>query len=925
MKSTTVQRILLSIFIAASTGASLEASTPRERIRLDADWRFKIDDNTKAVANGLSWTYQPIGSGNFATEAAPSSPQGHWVPTQSGSDIFQNRVGLAWMHATLAPKKNRNQIAHFDGADDNAAVYLNGVRLFSHMGWGDPFDVDLSSHWKTDRPNELYVLIENTAGPGGLLGNVSVEAAESLDHIQLNATEKFDDRGWRHVHLPHDYVVEGKFTPTADASHGSLAVTPAWYRKTFQLPLRDIGKSIWVDFDGVYRSSTVWLNGHRLGNHPSGYTGFRYDLSRWAHFGGPNVLAVRVDPRRPEGWWYEGGGIYRHVWLNVADPVHIKPDTLFVRENVHGAEGDPHPSADVIVDTELKNDLPKSVVRSLQNQVFSPRGSLVAEATSHQISIPALGSVTVHQVMPVDRAELWSVDSPRLYTVRTDVKVDSAVQDSQTTSFGIRTIRWDKDLGFFLNGKPFKIKGTCNHQDHAGVGVAVPDSLLEWRVAQLKKMGSNAYRMSHNPPAKELLDACDRLGMVVMDENRHLGDTESGKTPHGTGYSDLSELKSMVLRDRNHPSIIMWSMCNEELLEGQPEGAKIFSAMQRITKQLDPTRPVTSAMNAGWEGGFAAVEDLLGINYNPGVYDQFHKMYPNTPVYGSETGSTVSTRGIYANDTEKGYVSAYDINVPSWAQSAEDEWQPIAERPWIAGGYVWTGFDYKGEPTPYAWPCINSHFGILDICGFPKDNFYYYKAWWGSEPLVHILPHWNWAGKEGKDVDVWCYSNAESVELILNGKSLGAKAMSKYRHLEWKVPYESGELIANAYRNGKLVATDRVSTTGAPAALRLSTDRNTLAADGEDVTEVKVEVVDAQGRVVPDADNLVSFSVSGQGFVAGVGNGDPSSHEPDKATQRHAFNGLCMALIGSKETQGKATLVVTSKGLKGASLSIASN
>jgi beta-galactosidase len=439
-------------------------------------------------------------------------------------------------------------------------------------------------------------------------------------------------------------------------------------------------------------------------------------------------------------------------------------------------------------------------------------------------------------------------------------------------------------------------------------------------------MGSNAYRCSHNPVASELLDACDKLGMLVMDENRHLGDTYSGKTPRGTPATQLTDLSAMVRRDRNHPSIIMWSICNEEGLQGTPDGGRIARAMKARVDELDGTRPVTAAMNGGHgdPGGFTGILDMEGYNYNPGGYTWFHEHFPQIPLFGSETGSTVSTRGIYENDPKRGYVSAYDVNFPGWAQTAEAAWQPIADRPYVAGGFVWTGFDYKGEPTPYGWPCINSHFGILDECGFPKDNFWYYLSVWGDKPMVHILPHWNWAGKEGQPISVWCYSNCDRVELFLNGESLGSKDMPRNGHLEWSVPYAPGKLEAKAYRGDTLEASDVVETTGEPAALRLKTDRSVIAADGEDVTMVEVAVVDAQGRVVPTADNMISFKVSGAGAVAGVGNGDPSSHESDVLPFRKAFSGLCMVIVKAKENPGNIRLLATSIDLKSAALTLKS-
>jgi beta-galactosidase len=408
------------------------------------------------------------------------------------------------------------------------------------------------------------------------------------------------------------------------------------------------------------------------------------------------------------------------------------------------------------------------------------------------------------------------------------------VCDIYETPFGLRTIRFDADTGFHLNGQPLKLKGTCNHQDHAGVGVAVPDRVQEYRIKQLKEMGCNAYRCAHNPPAPELLDACDRLGMLVMDETRRMESTPEG----------LAQLESMLLRDRNHPSIILWSLGNEEPIQGTEVAGRIIATMKRLVRRLDPTRPTTIAMNGHWGSPVSQIVDVQGHNYFIHGYDDFRQQFPDKPVVAAENGSTVCTRGIYANDEERGYVSAYDINHPDWAFLALDSWKAVAERPWMAGTFVWTGFDYRGEPIPYRWPCINSHFGILDVCGFPKDNFYYYKAWWCDETVLHILPHWNWPGKEGQPIDVWVHSNCDEVELFVNGQNLGCKAMERNGHLEWQVNYAPGVLQAKGYRNGQQVATAERKTTGAPARIVLCPDRATLCADGEDVAMVNVSIVD---------------------------------------------------------------------------------
>ncbi len=901
---------------------------------MDAGWRFQQDAPTvlRNATPLVSWRWQ---SGEDVSGTGTDGPD--WKDARTGDDIFAGRIGFAVYRAVLPALTGPGRTLHFNGVDDNAVVSLNGKELAAHSGWNDPFDVPLDAAWVSGRPNVLTVKVENTAGGGGITGSALlglVPVAVAGDPSEPG----FNDRAWRVVHLPHDYVIEGTFDPKGDASHGSLIPTSAWYRKTFTLPASDRGKSLWIDFDGAYRDSTVYLNGKKLGTHPCGYTPFRFDISGAANYGAANVLAVHVNPQKFEGWWYEGGGIYRHVWLNKAAAVHVAPWGVFVTSKMpEPVPGQPVAPAVVTVKTTIDTTGYVFPVRAalrgeMVSRILDPAGKTVASGTASISIIPnALGTKT--QTLTVTKPALWSLEMPQLYTLHTEIRDGGKVVDTQDTPFGIRTIRFDAEKGFFLNGKPVKVKGTCNHQDFAGVGVAMPDSLLAWRIKQLKKMGSNAYRTAHNPPTKELLDACDTLGMLVMDENRHLGDTEDGKASPNTPYADLHEVQSMVLRDRNHPSVIMWSMCNEEPIQNSEAGARIFSAMKKVVDAADGTRPVTCAMNSGEYAGIALVEDLRGFNYGPGTYEPYHKAHPASILYGSETSSEVGTRGVYGPDTfkldgidylgdeAKGWVSAYDIHAPPWAHTAEVGWSAIAERPYVFGGFVWTGFDYKGEPTPFAWPDVNSNFGILDQCGFPKDAFYYYQSVWGSTPMVHLFPHWNWAGKEGQPIDVWAYSNAAKVELFLNGQSLGAKEMPKNGHLSWSVPYAPGRLSARAFdAAGTLIAQDRVETTGAPAALSLSTDRTALTADGEDLTMIEVDVRDAQGRIVPTAGNLVSFTLSGPGRIAGVGNGAPSCHEPDQASSRSAFNGKCLVIVGANDAPGSLTLTARAPGLKPATL-----
>ena len=904
--------LVLGAVLSPAFRAQAAAPSSRQHILMDADWRFNQDKSTAlfnpTAASAWRWRVGQPGEEAAMTAAALDTTGGDWKDAATGDDVFHGRAGFAWFRATLpALTAARGRTLHFEGVDDNATVYLNGQKLTHHEGWNDPFDVPLDAAWNAAGPNTLTVLVENTAGGGGITAAATLgvtPAGRSSDPSRPDMS----DAAWRIVHLPHDYVLESAFTPKGDASHGSLIPTPAWYRKTFTLPASDKGKALWLDFDGAYRDSEVYLNGTLLGEHPCGYTPFRYDISQTAHYGGRNVLAVQVSPQHEEGWWYEGGGIYRHVWLNVADPVHVAPWGTFVSTKMAepGPDGMISP-ATVSVKTTV--DYPSFYTLNgpaprLISRVLDPVGRVVGNATEELRYNP--GAVTQTQQITVARPALWSIETPQRYTLHTEIQQGGRVVDATDTPFGIRTIRFDAEKGFFLNGKPVKIKGTCNHQDFAGVGVAMPDSLLLWRVKKLKEMGSNAYRMSHNPPTAELLDACDKLGMLVMDENRHLGDSPD----------NLAEVASMVQRDRNHPSVIMWSMCNEENgQQGKETGAAIFKAMRQTVLQNDPTRMVSSAMNGGWfDPGFRNVEDLMGVNYYPEVYDKFHAQYPNIPLFGSETASTLTTRGEYENNKERVFVSSYNLT--------EGAWKPIADRPFVAGGFAWTGFDYKGEPAPYQWPDINSHFGILDMCGFPKDNYFYYQAAWKPAPLVHIFPHWNWPGKEGQPIRVVAFSNCEAVELFLNGVSLGRKPMPRNEHLDWTVPYAPGTLAARGYNGEAVAATDTVKTTGAPAALRLTTDRTILTADGEDLTPIEVDVVDAQGRIVPTADNLVTFSVKGAGTIAGVGNGDPGDHDPDKGTRRKAFNGKCLVIVGATEKAGGIGLTATAPGLAPVRLSL---
>jgi beta-galactosidase len=685
----------------------------------------------------------------------------------------------------------------------------------------------------------------------------------------------FNDAGWRDVDVPHDWVVELPFVQeprTSElVSHGFKPVGRAfpetsigWYRKRFPVAKEDEGRRFLIDFDGVFRDCDVWLNGVLLGRHEGGYAPFGFDATDFVQTG-ENVLTVRVDATQAEGWFYEGAGIYRHVWLTKTAPVHFPRYGVYLTPRLVGQR------AEIRVQTAVTNDSDRAETAALESRILDPGGRAVATIRQPPFRLGAWKSATIPQDASLAGPVLWSLEHPALYRLVSTLRIGTRVVDQVVTRFGIRTIRFDADRGFFLNGTRVQINGTCNHQDHAGVGAAVPDRLQRYRLERLKEMGVNAYRTSHNLPAPEILDACDELGILVMDETRLFNSNDLA----------LEHLRTMVRRDRNHPSVILWSIGNEEPEQGTPRGNRIARTMIRAVKDLDATRPVTYASNSGAYTGVNEVVDVRGFNYNMDQIDRYHKEHPRQPLMGSEIASTVSTRGEYAADKARGYLSAYDRHKPSWGELAQEWVTFFGARPWLAGGFVWTGFDYRGEPTPYEWPCINSHFGILDTCGFPKDLFWYYKSWWTDQPVLHLLPHWNWPGRDGQPIEVWAFTSAEQVRLSLNGRDLGARTVERYGHAEWQVPYEPGRLEAVGYRSGREVSRTAVETTGQPARLTLSADRKEIVGDRQDLAVVTVSAVDDRGRAVPVAASDVAFDVTGPGRIVGVGNGDPSSHEAD--------------------------------------------
>jgi beta-galactosidase len=743
----------------------------------------------------------------------------------------------------------------------------------------------------------------------------------------------FDDSKWEAVQVPHDWAVALPFViEPILVGHGGKPVgrdfpenSIGWYRREIAITQEDQGKRMVLEFDGVYRSATVFVNGHWVHQSFGGYSPFEVDVTDFLDYSprevrgpdgqmntpsGPpkNVVAVRVDATLNDGWFYEGAGIYRHVWLRKTGALHLVKDGVFV-QSTPGAGAD----AALAITSEVRNAGTTAVKCSMAGVVVEVgSGKEVARCRSAVVTVEPWETVTVPMTGKIAAAKIWSLEERNLYRLVTVVESEGKTVDQDETRFGVRTIEFDGQRGFLLNGKVVKIKGMCNHQDHAGVGVAVPDAIQRYRIQRLKDMNCNGLRTTHNTPAAEVLDACDELGVLVMDETRMFSSSKEG----------LYELTTMIRRDRNRPSVVIWSMANEEPQQSSPRGAAIITTMKREAKRLDPTRGVTAAMNGGWGQGFTQVVDVMGLNYGGAHVNStrnisdYRAKFPTKPTVGSETASTVSTRGVYENDPLRGYVSAYDVNFPSWASTAETWWSYYDENAWLAGGFCWTGFDYRGEPTPYGVPCISSHFGVMDMCGFAKDNFHYYRVWWGSEPAMHLFPHWNWEGKEGQEISVWCYANCESVELFVNGASAGSQTVKKNGHLEWKVKYAPGAIEARGSSGGKVILTERRETTGPAARLVVETSKSTLRADGQDCVQVNVQVVDAQGRMVPTAGDMLTFAVEGPGKVIGVGNGNPSCHEPDRASQRSAFMGMAAAFVQAGTTAGDVRVRVTSGKLE---------
>jgi len=774
-----------------------------------------------------------------------------------------------------------------------------------------------------------------------------------------------DDSQWRSLDLPHDWAIEGPFDIQYDTRTGGLPIYgTAWYRKHFVMDALSEGKRVTLEFDGVMNNAEVYLNGEKVGARPYGYIGFEVDLTPHIKFGEENVIAVRVNPKELSARWYPGAGIYRNVWMEIKDPVHIAHWGTYIVTPEVSKE-----MAVINVETSLESRGDLQGRYSLETVVLDSSGKRIA-AIESSVEFTGEQEAVVNQSLSLERPELWDTKHPYLYLARSSLYRNSQEIDSYETSFGVRTIHYSAEKGFLLNGQPVKFKGVCLHHDLGPLGSAVNYRATERQLEIMKSMGVNAIRTSHNPPSPEQLEICDRMGILVQVEafdEWKLPKVENGYHKYWDQWHE-TDLRDMIRRDRNHPSVVMWSIGNEIREQGQKEGGAMAARLTAICHEEDPTRPVTAGFNqypACVHNGLADAIDLVGFNYKPTQYDNVLQDHPEWIVYGAETSSCVSSRGVYHLPVENYdkhsslQVSSYDIISPPWAYPPDFETFAQESMPRSLGEFVWTGFDYLGEPTPYNgrdnetdgkwggdWPSRSSYFGVVDLCGFPKDRYYYYQSVWTDDPMVHILPHWNWEGSEALTIPVYCYTNCDEAELFLNGESLGKKVMgvdkttipaefnwwkrpetswdSPYR-LNWNVKYQPGVLKVVAYRGGEVAAEKTIATAGSPAQIRLAPDRLAIDADGYDLSFVSVQIEDKNGNFCPLAENLIQFQVEGPATIAAVGNGNAATTEPFQASYRKAFNGQCMLIIKSRgESAGEIKITATSEGLTSRNVTIKS-
>lgn len=751
-----------------------------------------------------------------------------------------------------------------------------------------------------------------------------------------------DDDDWRALDIPHDWSIEGEFSPEHPATTGGGALPggTGWYRKHFTVPARDSGRNFFIHFDGIYWNSTVYLNGKLIGERPNGYVSFRYDMTPLLHFGErENILAVKVDnSEQPNSRWYSGSGIYRNVYLIKVPKVHIDSWGTFVTTPVFHNE-----TATVNVAASIRNTHVDPVEADIFYKIISPSGKVVSRARKVAV-IPASSTADLEASFEITKPRLWSVDKPELYRIQIAVRRPGGEKDLKETKFGIRTFRFDSEKGFFLNGKPLKILGVCNHHDLGCLGAAVNRRAIERQLELLKGMGVNAIRTAHNPPAPELLDLCDRMGFLVMDETFDMWAKRKSPFDYSRFWDEWHErdLRDHILRDRNHPSVFLWSIGNEILEQWDSSGIEMTRELYDIVRELDTTRQIVTGNNFPYPGNMlleAGVMDVIGYNYKHEDFRKFPETFPGKFFIATETTSGLMTRGYYdmPSDSIRRWpyrwdrpfrdgnpdhtVSSYDNVSTPWGSTHEESWSAIKKHDFLSGMFIWTGFDYLGEPTPYGWPSRSSYFGIFDLAGFPKDVYYMYKSEWTDEPVLHIFPHWNWV--DGQEIDVWAYTNCESVELFLNGRSMGVKQNNDTTlHLQWRLNYEPGEVLAvGVLPDGDTLVT-RVRTAGEPVKLEVLADRDQILADGRDLVFLTVNVLDENGILVPHADNMVQFRVEGDAHIAATDNGNQVGHESFRSPSRKAFNGKCLAVVQAGNKPGEIRISAYSEGLQGREVTV---
>ena len=702
------------------------------------------------------------------------------------------------------------------------------------------------------------------------------------------AAAAFDDSGWETVSIPHDWVTAMGFSESASPNHGYKGRGCGWYRLKFLLEEKDLDKQILLEFEGVTAEAKIYVNGSLMKYQRYTYNSFVIDITDIANFGTiPNVIAVYVDAGGWEGWWYEGAGIYRNVWLYKKEAVHVAHNGIFVKPVKRDER-----CWDTEIGIEIENTFLQEQEIEVSIQLFSPEKACIAEQSLRtQAAGMAVREIKVN--LPVECPQLWDIEKAALYEAKVTVRQSGGREDFAAVPYGYRSIRMDADTGFWLNGRNVKLKGTCNHHDHAGIGAAVPYAVKEYRIGKLLELGANAYRCAHNPDP-EIIEICDRVGMLVMNENRTFS----------TDEQTITEVRQIVRESRNHPSVILYSVFNEEPWQGGRKGKRLAARLQHTIRMLDDTRPVLGAFNGGImeENGAAGALEVVGINYNPGGYEEFHKAYPHIPVVASETASAFMVRGEYETSAERHVFGSFDTECAAWGSTARDAWNYVLQSPFVAGAFVWTGFDYRGEPTPYVWPSVSTFFGIYDSCGFEKEACYLYQALWTDKPMVHLAVHWNQNAAEGTPVEAMVFSNCEEIALYLNERLLWRKPADHIRQYTGTIPYEKGILRAEGYCGGSVAALDSKRILGNEKHLRAEPHKNTLNADGLDAAVVDIRLVDENGTLWQDDSAPLTFAVE-NGIILGVGNGDPNSHEADIADHRSLFHGCAQVIVRNTGTE----------------------